>query len=121
MIDFDHGSGSFLERILFNNRPIILLLGLLLTIFFGFEATNVKLNASFEKMIPSHQPFIVHYFQHYQQLQSNGNAVSVVVQANHGTILNAHYLEILKQINDKVYLLPDVARPFVKSLWTPAV
>jgi uncharacterized protein len=117
-IDLD--SGSFVERVLFNHRPIILLLCLTLTIFFGIEATRVKLNASFESTIPIRQPYIVNFFRHYRDLQSQGNAVRIVVQANHGTIINAHYLEILKEINDKVYLMPNVDRAFMTSLWTPS-
>jgi predicted RND superfamily exporter protein len=119
LVDFDHGSGSLVERLLFNNRPIILLLCALMTIFLGFEAVHVKLNASFENMIPMHQPFIVNFNQHYTELQSQGNGLRVAVQADNGTIVNAHYLQVLKEINDKIYLLPNVDRAFMTSLWTP--
>lgn len=118
--DFDHQSGSFIERLLFNNRPVILILCLIMTSIFGFEAIHARLNASFDKMIPSHQPFIVNYYKHYADLQSQGNAIRIVVKEDHGTILNANYLETLKEINDKVYLLPNVDRAFVTSLWTPS-
>ncbi len=120
IVDFDHGSGSIIEQLLFNHRPIVLILCMIATIFFGYEATNVKLNASFEKMIPTQQPFIVNFFNHYDDLQSQGNAIRIAVQANQGTIINAHYLEMLQQINDKIYLLPNVDRAFMTSLWTPA-
>ncbi len=119
--DFDQSSGSFLERLLFNNRPIILFACLIATLFFGFEATHARLNASFEKMIPTHQPFIANFLDHYKDLQSQGNAVRIVVQANHGTIIDAHYLAVLQKINDQVYLMPNVDRAFMTSLWTPAV
>jgi uncharacterized protein len=118
IVDFDRGSGSVVERLLFNNRPVILLICLLATLFFGFEATKVKLNASFENMIPTQQPFIVNFYHHYDDLQSQGNAIEIAVQADHGTIINAHYLEMLKEINDKIYLLPNVDRAFMASLWT---
>ncbi|GLR65458.1 RND transporter [Acidocella aquatica] len=120
IVDFDHGSGSLVERLLFNNRPVILLMCLLATLFFGFEAMHVKLNASFEKMIPTHQPFIQNFYKHYDDLQSQGNAIRIAVQADQGTIINAHYLEMLKEINDKIYLLPNVDRAYMTSLWTPA-
>ncbi len=119
IVDFDRGSGSLVERILFNNRPIILLLCALVTVFLGFEATRVKLNASFENMIPMHQPFIVNFYKHYKDLQSQGNALEIAVQADRGTIINAHYLQVLKELNDKIYLLPNVDRAFMTSLWTP--
>jgi predicted RND superfamily exporter protein len=120
IMDFDRNSGSIVERVLFNNRPIILLICLFATIFFGFQATHAKLNASFDKMIPTGQPFIVNFFKHYNDLQSQGNAIRIVVQANHGTIIDAHYLKMLEQISDKVYLLPNVDRSYMTSLWTPS-
>jgi predicted RND superfamily exporter protein len=116
---FDRQSGSIVERLLFNNRPVILLACLLLTLFLGVQATHVKLNASFDKMIPVHQPFIVNYYAHYAELQGQGNAIHIAVEANHGTVINAHYLSMLRALNDQVFLLPGVDRPYMSSLWTP--
>ncbi len=118
--DFDLSSGSIVERILFNNRPVILLFCVAVTLFLGFQALHVRLNASFEKMIPTSQPFIVNFLSHYDDLQSQGNAVRVVVQANKGTIINAHYLAVLQKISDQIYLMPNVDRADMTSLWTPA-
>jgi len=39
---FDQSSGSLLERAIFNNRMVILLLCLVTTLVLGFEATKVK-------------------------------------------------------------------------------
>ncbi len=116
---FDRNSGSTLERLLFNNRPIILLLCLFTTLFFGFEATKTTISANYDSMIPTHHPFIINYFNHYAELQSQDNAVRIVVTANRGTIINAHYLFVLRMINDEVYLLPGVDRTDMTSLWTP--
>jgi len=119
--DFDRQSGSIVERLLFNNRPIILLLCFVLTLFFGFSALHVRISASYNKMLPLHQPFVVNYFKHYDDLQSQGNAVSIDVEANQGTIIDPHYLSVLQHISDQVYLLPGVDRPYMTSLWTPSV
>jgi predicted RND superfamily exporter protein len=118
--NFDSQSGTFVERILFNNRPIILLICFATTIFLGSQALNVRVNADFDKMIPVHQPLIVNFLKHYDDLQSQENAIRIVVQADKGTIINANYLETLQQINDQVYLLPNVDRAFMTSLWTPS-
>lgn len=119
-MDFDINSGSFLERLLFKNRPIILFICAILTIFLGFQATRVTVNANFNKMIPVHQPFIVNYLAHYDDLQFQGNAIRIAVQADHGSIINAHYLNVLMHINDAVFLLPGVNRAYMTSLWTPS-
>lgn len=118
--DFDRQSGSLLERLIFNNRRIVLLFCLVLTLLFGMSATRVRLNASFNEMIPTHHPYIVNFLSHYNDLQSQGNAIRIAVTANHGTIINAHYLSVLQKINDQVYLLPGVDRPYMTSLWTPS-
>jgi predicted RND superfamily exporter protein len=118
--NFDPNSGSFLERLLFKNRPIILALCALVTLCLGFESTRLHVNADFNKMIPVHQPFIVNYLAHYDDLQFQGNAIRIAVQANSGSIIDAHYLNTLKQINDQIFLLPGVNRAYMTSLWTPS-
>ena len=107
------------ERILFNNRPIILILCAVITIFLAFEAGKVRLSDDYLQTLPDHQPYIVNYLKHFKDLTAQSNAVQIAVVANQGTILNAHYLETLKEINDQVYLLPGVNRPWMESLWTP--
>ena len=118
--NFDADSGSVLERLIFKNRPIILALCALLTVLLGLQATRITVNANFNKMIPVHQHFIVNYLSHYEDLQFQGNAIHIAVQANDGGIIDAHYLEVLKHINDDVFLLPGVNRAYMTSLWTPS-
>ncbi|MCB5945500.1 RND family transporter [Acidocella sp. KAb 2-4] len=120
LADFDRQSGTVVERLLFNNRLVVLTLCLIATIFFSWQATHTRLNASFEKMIPTHQPFIVNFLNHYEDLQSQGNAIRIVVEANQGSIINAHYLAVLQKLNDEIFLLPGVDRSYMTSLWTPS-
>lgn len=42
--DFDFGSGSVLERIIFNNRIVVLLACLVATLVLGFAATRIQVN-----------------------------------------------------------------------------
>jgi len=117
--DFDKGSGSLVERVLFNNRPIIMIICAIATLFLGFEATKVRLSADYAQTIPVHQSYIVNYLNHYDDLSTSSNAVQVAVVANNGTILDAHYLQVLQNLSSEVYLLPGVNRPFMQSLWSP--
>jgi uncharacterized protein len=116
--EFDQASGSLLERVLFNNRAMILLVCLAATIFLGIEATKVRLSANFSQMIPTHQPYIVNYFSHYDNLSTLSDAVQIAVVPNDGVILSAHYLKVLQNLNSEVYLLPGVNRPYELSLWS---
>jgi predicted RND superfamily exporter protein len=119
--DFDPRSGNLLERQIFNHRLVILLVCLVSTVFFGFHATKLEVNASFDKMIPRSHPYIQNYFEHREDLKGLGNAIRVVVENTEGDIFDPEYQEVLRQINDALYLTPGVDRPFMKSLWTPGV
>ncbi|MNB94305.1 MMPL family protein [compost metagenome] len=120
--DFDARSGNLLERLIFNNRLLVVVTCLAMTVLLGyFAVTRLTLTASFEKMLPQSQPFIQNYLDNRQSLRGLGNAVRVVVENSEGDIYDPHYLEVLKQVNDTLFVTPGVDRAWMKSLWTPAV
>jgi len=120
--DFDQNSGNALERLVFNNRLVMVVACAIITVVLGFiAATRLELNASFEKTLPQSQPYIKNYLTYQKDLRGLGNALRVVVENTDGTIFDPRYLEVLKLINDELFLTPGVDRAWVKSLWTPAV
>ncbi len=119
--DFDSASGSLIERALFNNRLVIVLLCLIATVVLGFQATGLTLNAAFEKMIPTKHPYIANFLENRSQLAGAGNNLRIAIETKNGTIFDAAYLEVVRKVNDEVFLYPGVDRPFMKSLWSPAV
>jgi uncharacterized protein len=112
--------GSPLERILFGNRKLIVALCALLTLMFAWTASKLEFNTSFDSMIPTHHPYIVNYLKHKDDLKGLGNTLRIVVETEGDTIFDPAYMETLKRINDRVFLLPGVDRSFMKSLWTPS-
>lgn len=118
---FDKRSGNIIERLLFNNRLIIVGLCLVITVFFGWQARHLSLNAAYDQMIPSGHPFITNFLEHRNELAGMGNSLRIAVAVGEGTIFDATYLETLRQLNDDLFLLPGVDRPYMKSLWAPAV
>src|SRR3974390_229913 len=119
LAQFDRNSGSLAERILFNHRGVVLGVCLLITIVLGYEATKLRLNASFEKAIPTTHPYIANYLKHESDLNGISNTVRIAVEATNGTIYDAAYLETLQKLTDELFLLPGVDRAYVKSLWSP--
>jgi predicted RND superfamily exporter protein len=111
----------FLERLIFNNRALILIGFLLLTIFLGYNAIKIQPDASFERMIPLEHPYIVNMLDHREDLQNLGNFVRIAVEVKKGDIFTKDYMETLKQITDEVFYLPGVDRSGLKSLWTSNV
>jgi predicted RND superfamily exporter protein len=69
---FDPSSGTLVERLLFNHRSIILGICVLLSLILGYQALGLKLNAAFEKMIPTDHPFVQNYLTNRGQLGEGG-------------------------------------------------
>ncbi|WPO98665.1 MMPL family transporter [Pseudomonas sp. HR96] len=110
-----------LERLIFEHRPVVLGLCLLVSLLLFWQALSIRPATSFEKMIPLQHPFIVRMLEHRNDLANLGNSVRVAVQVREGDIFNARYLETLRQISDEVFYLPGVDRAALKSLWSPSV
>lgn len=114
-------TAPLIERLIFNNRIFVLLLFTLLTLFFGYQAAQVKPDTSFEKMIPLKHPYIVNMIEHQDDLSGLGNSIRIAVAIKDGDIFSTEYMETLKRINDEVFFLPGVDRSNMRSLWTPNV
>jgi len=118
--DFDRHSGSWVERILFNHRGVIVVLCSLVTLLLGWQSTKLNLNASFEKTIPTHHPYIQNFLEYQSELTGLGNAVRIAVANPKGSLYDREYLETLRQLSDEVFLTQGVNRVQMKSLWTPS-
>ncbi|HTO96889.1 MAG TPA: MMPL family transporter [Myxococcales bacterium] len=119
---FDQRSGMPLERLIFNHRRLVIGLVAAATAALAFfAATKSVLNADFERMIPTHHPFIRNYLENKAELRGLGNTLHVVVENPDGDIYDARYLESLRQVSEELFLMPGVDRAWVRSLWTPGV
>ncbi|MCJ8168934.1 efflux RND transporter permease subunit [Atopomonas sediminilitoris] len=112
---------SFLERLVFNNRPAVILLCVVISAFLFFQAANVKPQTSFEKMIPLQHSFIQNMLEHRNDLANLGNSIRISVEAKDGDIFTKEYMETLRLINDEVFYIGGVDRSGLKSLWSPSV
>ncbi|KTB82199.1 efflux RND transporter permease subunit [Pseudomonas syringae] len=112
---------SFLERLIFNHRPAVIILCLLTSVFLFWQALQVRPSTSFEKMIPLSHPFVQNMMTHRNELANLGNTVRISVEALDGDIFSKAYMETLRQISDEVFYIPGVDRSGLKSLWSPSV
>lgn len=120
--DFDQKSGSWLERMVFNHRLLMLVVCAVLTAVLGvLAATHLVVRPSFEKMIPQNHPYIHNYLENRKELRGMGNSLRIVVENTQGSVFDPKYLETLQKINDELFLMHGVDRAWMKSLWTPAV
>jgi len=118
---FDPRSGNAIERLIFNHRRVILVAFALVSIFLGWHSVQLKINANFERMIPRSHPYIQNYLDNKTELRGLGNQLRVVVENTQGDIYDPEYLKFLASVNDALYIMPGVDRPWLKSLWTPVL
>ncbi|HXG28483.1 MAG TPA: MMPL family transporter [Nevskiales bacterium] len=108
------------EPIVFGRRGRTLLVLLLGTLFFGYHASQLKVDAGFEKMLPLEHPYMKTFLK-YQEAFGGANTVLVaVINKEKGTdIYNEQFLTTLKKVTDEVFFLPGIDRARVQSLFTP--
>ncbi|MBL0283776.1 MAG: RND family transporter, partial [Zoogloea sp.] len=87
--DFDMRSGGLLEQLIFNNRLLLIIACVLLTVFFGYHTKDLKVGASYDKMLPQSHPYIQNYLENRVELRGLGDSVRIVVAARDGDIFNA--------------------------------
>jgi predicted RND superfamily exporter protein len=119
--DFDRCSGNRLERLIFNNRALILLLCAAVSLFLGYQASTLRANASYEGMFPASHPYMRNYLDNRKDLGALGNTLRIAVENTQGDIYDPQYLEVLRQLTDKIMVTKGVDRGWVKSLWLPSV
>jgi len=112
---------GIIEKLLFGFRASWLVIFLLITVFLGYNAAQVRPDASLTKMIPTHHPFIQNYFEYQDDLASLGNVVRIAVEHKNGDIFDAEFQQELQEITDEVFFIPGVNRSGLRSLWTPNV
>ncbi|MGB0467942.1 MAG: efflux RND transporter permease subunit [Pontibacterium sp.] len=114
-------SEQFLERFLFYRRGLVVGLFFLLSLCFVWQASQIRPDASFVKMIPSDHTYVSHFLDYRDDLAGLGNSIRVSVEATDGDIFSAEFQETLKQVTDEVFFIPGVDRSALKSIWTPNI
>ena len=114
---------ALLERFanwVFRHRLALVLVFLLLTGVMTWFATRVRVDASFNKSLPTEHAYI-QVFTKYQGEFGGANRVLIALMARDGDIFNAPFFATLKHTTDEVFFLPGVDRAQVQSLYTPNV
>lgn len=124
--DLDHhqavrGVEAVVEKWLFRQRPLVLAIFFLASIFFGWQAAGLRPDASFEKMIPTGHAYIQNYLGFEDQLRPLNNQLRIAVETSQGDIYTAEFLDLLKKVTDEVFYIPGVDRGNLQSIWTPNV
>ena len=106
------------ELALFRHRLIALFLFVVVTVFLTFQASQIKLDASFTKNIPLNHSYMQTYLKHRENF-GGANNVLISICDNGGNIFNADFFTALKGVHDQLFFIPGVNRIQVKSLFSP--
>lgn len=111
----------FIERLVFGRRPLLLFVFLVLSLFFGYQASQLRPVASFERMIPVYHEYIKNALKHNDELRGLSNSIKIVVETTEGDIFTKAYMLTLRDIHDAVFFVNGVNRQDMESLWAPGV
>jgi predicted RND superfamily exporter protein len=98
-------------------KPVLGVL-VLLTLLFGWSALKLRMEAGFEKQMPTGHEYIKALLE-YRSDVLGANRLNFVVRARKGTIWTTEGLSRLYKVTQAVTFLPNVERLGVQSLWTP--
>jgi len=110
---------SRIEVGLFRHKLLVLMLFVITSAFFLFQATQIKLDASFTKNIPLNHSYMKTYLKHRTNF-GGANNILISVCDSTGDIFNADFFNALKGVHDKLFFIPGVNRIQVKSLFSPS-
>jgi len=118
-------SGSLIEKLLFNNRPLVLIIFAIITLFLGYHASKVRPDIDLTKMVPQGHEYLRNAKKVFEESgradTGTGSVVRIAVAVENGDIFSTGYLDTLRKISDEVSLLPGSDTGGLLSLWTPGL
>lgn len=110
-----------MERLIFNRRPMWLVLITILTCYFAFETTRIKVDARFEKMLPMQHEYLQNMFSRLDDLTQKGLSFKIAIENTQGDVFDKEYLQVLQEVHDKVFYINGVDKTTLRSMWAPSV
>ncbi|MEH6471596.1 MAG: efflux RND transporter permease subunit [Halopseudomonas sp.] len=111
---------GFLAYQIFHLRFPLLVMCVLITIGLSYSATNLRVGAGFEKMVPVNHEYMSTYFK-YRDIFGGANKIQVAVVARDDNMFTAEFFETLKGVHEEIFYTPGISRTTVTSLYSPNV
>lgn len=110
---------DFLEKAVFRHRLYMIIAFVAISCVLAFKATQIQLDASFNKNIPLNHDYMKVYTKHEKQF-GGANSILISVCDESGNIFNPEFFTQLKAVHDQLYFIPGVNRPLVNSIFSPS-
>ncbi|MFQ3250623.1 MAG: putative RND superfamily exporter protein [Glaciecola sp.] len=108
-----------IEKAVFRHRLAVIAFFSIVTLFLLYNASQLKLDAGFEKNIPLNHEYMQTYMKHRQDFGGANNVLVSVCDKN-GNIFNQNFFDTFKNVHDQVFFINGVNRSLVTSLFSPA-
>lgn len=105
---------------LFKHRALVLAFFVIATIYLGYSASRIYLDAGFTKLLPMTHPFMKTYVD-FQKDFGGANQILVALTTKKGDIFTPKFFTALREATDEIFFIPGVDRSRVFSIWTPNV
>ena len=113
---------SFVARlsdVLIGRRGILTVLFTAITLFFGYSATNVRLDPGFLKLIPVKHEYMKTMMEYLQDFSGANTLLVNLRWKGEGDLYNAEFMEAMRKATDEVFFIPGINRTHVTSIFTP--
>ncbi len=107
-----------ISALVFDNRKMLLVVFSVVTVLFAISASQLKVDAGFNKMVPLTHPYMKVY-KEYEGVFGGANRIAIALVQKQGDIYNKEFMDKLKALTKDVQGLTGVDQPSVKSLFTP--
>ena len=104
----------------FRRRPLLVAIFAVFTAVMAWQASKLKVDASFNKGLPSDHPYIQTFLKHQSEF-GGANRVLIALMAKDGDIFTPEFFTQLRAATDEATFLTGVDRAQVQSLFTPNV
>jgi len=108
------------ERVVFARRPLLLAVFAVLTGWLGYRATQLQIDAGFDKQLPQSHAYM-ETFRQYRDEFGGANRLLIAVRSRAGDIFNPEFFATAKEVTNAVFFLPGINRSTVTSVFTPNV
>lgn len=108
------------EPPIFKWRAITLAVLFILTVFFAWNAAQLRPNAGWLKMVPKEHPYMKTFMQYYKDF-GGANTVLIALHNNKGDIYQPEFMETLRKASDDAFFIPGVDRARVTSIFSPSI
>ena len=109
---------QFIKKWIFSQCKTILWFFGVVTLVMLYFASQLKVDASFEKNIPLEHEYMKTYMKHQEDF-GGANRVLLVLEDTSGDIFNNDFFEALSESTNLIASINSVSEPLMSSLFTP--